>query len=93
MAVPQQLPQIAIAPARYLDLGKVILQQELQNTPRVLPIRLLLTYSLGLDLGRVPSPYLHLPFPQKSLRPAGVSAGHHQVYSGMGADLVMESLS
>src|SRR5215831_14544203 len=77
MAVPQQLPQIAIVPARYPDLGKIILQHELQNMPRILPIRLLLTYSLGLDLGRVPPPQLHLQFRQKSLKPAGVSAGFH----------------
>jgi hypothetical protein len=41
MAMPQQLPHIAIVPARNPDLGKVILQQELQNAPHVLAIGLL----------------------------------------------------
>jgi integrase len=33
MPVPQQLPQIAILPARYPDLWKIILQQKFENVP------------------------------------------------------------
>jgi len=46
MPVPQQLPQVAILPARYPDLGKTILHQQLQNMLRILPIRLLLPFEL-----------------------------------------------
>ena len=58
MAMPEQLPQIAIFPVGHPDLGKVILQHELQNMLRVLAIGLLLAYPLGLDLGRVAHPQL-----------------------------------
>src|SRR5262250_3358558 len=45
--------------------------------PRVLAIGLLLTYSLRLDLGRIPHPQLEVQLRQKSLKPACVSTGFH----------------
>jgi hypothetical protein len=49
MPVPQQLPQIPVLPARHPDLREPILQQQAQDQLRILPIRLLLAYSLGPD--------------------------------------------
>jgi hypothetical protein len=68
--VPQQLPRIAILPARYPDLRKVILEHSSQNQLRILAIRLLLAHSLGADLRRVPDPQLDLQRRQQPLKPA-----------------------
>ena len=46
MPMPQQLPQIAILGVRHPDARKAILQHQLQYELRILPIRLLLAYSL-----------------------------------------------
>jgi hypothetical protein len=54
--VPQQLPQIAILPARYPDLREAVFQQQTQDQLRILPIRFLLAHSLGADLGCVSNP-------------------------------------
>jgi hypothetical protein len=54
--MPQQLSQIAILPARYPDVGKVIFQQQAQNQLRVLAIRLLLAHPLRPNRGRIPDP-------------------------------------
>src|SRR5215469_17914437 len=75
--MPQQLPQIAIVPARNPDLGKVILQHELQDMPRVLAIGLLLAYPLRSDLGCIAPPQLEVQFRQQSLKPTCVSTGFH----------------
>ena len=75
--VPQQLPQIAILPARHPDLRETILQQQLQNQLCILPIRLLLAYSLGADLGGISDPQLKLQFAQQAFEPACVPAGFH----------------
>ena len=53
MAMPEQLPEIAIFPAWNPDPGKVILQHELQNMLRVQAIGLLLAYTLGLVLAHL----------------------------------------
>jgi len=53
VAMPQQLPQIPILPARHPDRGKVVLQQQAQNVLRILSIRLLLAPALALYLGRI----------------------------------------
>ena len=58
--MPQQLPQIAILPARYPDPGKAIFQQQLQNQLRILPVRLLLPHPLAADRGRISDPQLNL---------------------------------
>src|SRR5215470_16394968 len=77
VAMPQQLPQIAILPARHPDLGKVILQHELQNMLRILPIGLLFAPAFTPDLGRISHPQLELQLRQQSFEPACVSAGFH----------------
>jgi hypothetical protein len=43
--VPQQLPQIAILPARHPDPRKAIFHHQSQNQLGILVIRLLLAYS------------------------------------------------
>src|SRR5215472_15711153 len=77
VAMPQQLPQIAILPARHPDLGKVILQQQTQNMLRILPIGLLFASAFTPDLGRISHPQLELQLRQQSFEPACVSAGVH----------------
>src|ERR1035437_4947092 len=75
--MPQQLPQIAILPARYPDLGKAIFQHQLQNQLRILAIRLLLAYSLRIDLGGVSDPQLKLQLGEQSFKPARMPARFH----------------
>jgi hypothetical protein len=75
--MPQQLPQIAILPARHPDLGKTIFQQQSQNQFRILAIRLLLAYSLGSDLSRVSNPQLKPQLSEQSFKPASVPARFH----------------
>ncbi len=53
MSMPQQLPQIAIFPARHPDWRKIILQQQTQNMLRILPVRLLFTPALASYLRRM----------------------------------------
>jgi len=60
--MPQQLPHIAILPARHPDLRKIILQHQLQNVLGILAIGLLLAYPLGSDLRGVADPQLHFQF-------------------------------
>jgi len=62
--VPEQLPQVAVLPARHPDLRKTIFEQQLQNQLRILAIRLLLAYSLRADLRRVSDPQLKLQLGQ-----------------------------
>ena len=75
--VPQQLPQIPVLPPRYPDLGKTILQQQLQDQSRVLAVRLLPAHSLRTDLSRIADPQLNLQLRQQSFKPARMSAGLH----------------
>jgi len=56
VSVPQQLPQIAILPARHPDLRKAIFQHQFQNQLGILAIRFLLAYSLRTDLSCVTNP-------------------------------------
>src|SRR5215469_10141866 len=77
VAMPQQLPQIAILPARHPDLGKVILQQQTQNMQRILPIGLLFAPAFTPYLRRISHPQLELQLRQQSFEPACVSAGFH----------------
>ena len=60
--VPQQLPHIAILPARHPDPGKPILHQQAQNMSSILPIGLLLADSLRSNLGGVTDPQIDLQF-------------------------------
>jgi hypothetical protein len=71
------LPHIAVLPARHPDLRETILQQQLQNQSCILPIHLLLAYSLAADHRRIPDPQLTIQFRQGSLEPACVPAGFH----------------
>jgi len=75
--MPQQLPYIAILPARYPDPGEPILHQQMQNMPSIFTIRLLLAYSLRSDLGGVADPQLELQFPQQSLEPPRMPTRFH----------------
>src|SRR5579859_3134511 len=75
--MPQQLPQIAILPARYPDPWKIILQQQAQNVLCILAIGLLLAFALPGDLGGVPDPQLEVQFRQQSFEPARMSTGFH----------------
>src|ERR1700722_3206866 len=77
MPVPQQLPQIAILPARYPDLRKIIFQHQPQYQLRILAIRLLLAHPLRPDRGRIPGPQLKLQLRQQPFKPARVSARLH----------------
>src|SRR6476620_468953 len=77
MPMPQQLPQIAILPARHPDLRKAIFEQQAQDQLRVLAIRLLLAHSLRADLRRVADPQIKLQLGYETLEPACVSAGLH----------------
>src|SRR5664280_3601118 len=92
--MPQQLPQIAILPARYPDLGKAIFQHQLQNQLRILAIRLLLAYSLRTDLGGVSDPQLKLQLGEQSFKPARMPARlhpHAHLYS-LGRQITVELL-
>jgi hypothetical protein len=73
MTVPQQLPQIAILPARHPELRKAILQQQAQNMLCILAIGLLPAYPFGSDFGCVANPQLEVQLRQQSLEPARVS--------------------
>jgi hypothetical protein len=77
MPMPQQLPQIAILRVRHPDPRKAILQHQLQYQLRVLPIRLLLAYSLRPYLRGTSDPQLETKLVQQTLEPARVSAGFH----------------
>jgi hypothetical protein len=71
------LPQIAILGVWHPDPRKAILQHQLQYELRILPIRLLLPYSLAPNLGRISDPQLKPQFVEQTLEPARVSAGLH----------------
>jgi hypothetical protein len=75
--VPEQLPQIAILPARHPNLRETILEKQTQDQLRILAIRFLLPYALGSDLGRVSDPQLKLQLGEQSFEPACVPAGFH----------------
>jgi hypothetical protein len=62
MAMPQQLSQIPILPARHPDRRKVVLQQQTQNMLRILPIRFLFTRAPAPYLPRITHPQLELQF-------------------------------
>jgi hypothetical protein len=51
--VPQQLPQIAILPARYPDLRKAIFQHQAQQQPGIVSIHLPLAHPFRANLRRV----------------------------------------
>jgi hypothetical protein len=70
MPVPQQLSQIAILPARYPDLGKIIFQHQPQYQLRILAIRLLLAHAFRVDCRSIPSPQLELQLGEQSFKPA-----------------------
>src|SRR5215467_6111350 len=69
--------QIAVLPARHPDRRKVALQQQTQNTLRILPIRLLFTPALAPYLRGIAHSQLELQLRQQSFEPACVSAGFH----------------
>ena len=75
--MPQQLPQIAILRIRHPDPREAIFQHQPQQQLRILPIGLLLAYSLRADLGGVADPQLKLQLAQQALEPARVPAGFH----------------
>ena len=77
MPMPQQLPQIAILGVWHPDPRKAILHHQSQQQLRILPIRLLLAYSLGANFGGISDPQLKPQFVQQTLEPARVSAGFH----------------
>ena len=77
MPVPQQLLEIPILPARYPDPGKAVFHHQSQNQLRVLPIRLLLAYSPGPNLGRVSDPQLNSQVIHKPLEPTRLTARFH----------------
>jgi hypothetical protein len=77
MPMPQQLPQIPILATRYPDFGKTILHQQLQNMPRILPIRFLLAYPLGANLAGVANSQFESQLRQQTFKPAGMSTGFH----------------
>jgi hypothetical protein len=77
VTVPQQLPHIAILPARHPDPRKVIFQHEFQNQLRILAIRLLLAYSLAADLSCVPDPQLKVQLRQQPFKPARMPTRFH----------------
>jgi hypothetical protein len=77
MPMPQQLPQIAVLPARHPDPREAILHQQTQDQLRVLPIRLLLAYALRPNLGRVSDPQLKLQLGYEALEPTRVPARLH----------------
>jgi hypothetical protein len=54
MAMPEQLPQIAIVPVRHPNPGKSFFHQQSQHQLRILPISLLLSHSLASNLGSIP---------------------------------------
>src|SRR5947207_6698862 len=94
MAMPQQLPQIAILRIWYPDPREAIFQQEPQQQLRVLAIRLLLAYSFRAHRGCVADPQFKLQFVQQTLEPARVPAGFHAYPHGHAAlaELVVELL-
>jgi hypothetical protein len=51
MAMPEQLPQIAIVPVRHLNRGESFFHQQSQQQLRILPIGLLFLHSLASDFG------------------------------------------
>jgi hypothetical protein len=53
----QQLPQIALLPARRPQPRKAAFPQQLQNVPRVATIRLLPAHITGADLGGISDPH------------------------------------
>jgi hypothetical protein len=73
--VNQQLPQIALLPARYPQPGKPALDQQLQHVGRVPPVRLLLPHIAGPDLRRIPDPHLMPQFAQQIDQPVAVARG------------------
>jgi hypothetical protein len=69
VAMPQQLPRIAILRVRYPDPREAIFQQQPQQQLRVLAVGLLLAYSFGADRGCIADPQLILQFVQQTLEP------------------------
>jgi hypothetical protein len=72
VAVPQQLPQIAILYTGYPHPREPIFHHQLQQESGILLIVLLLPYAFGLDLRRVADPQLVLQLRQQTLEPARV---------------------
>src|ERR1039457_3409525 len=94
VAVPQQLPQISVFPARHPDLRKAIFHHQLQNQLRILAIRLLLAYPLGTDHGGVPDPQLEVQLRQQPFKPARMPAGFHPYthLHSLGREIAVELL-
>jgi hypothetical protein len=104
--MPQQLPQIAILPARYPDLRKVISEYSFQNQLGILAIHFLFAYSLRSNLGCVSDPQLKLQLGEQSFKPARMPArlllspepfwlvSQPPTFTRVqGADIVMESIA
>jgi len=70
MSMPEQLPQVAVLRIRHPNARKPVLQHEPQQQLRVLPVRFLLAYSFGADLGGVSNPRFKLQVTQQSFEPA-----------------------
>jgi hypothetical protein len=60
VAMPQQLPQVPVGCVGHPDPRTAVFHHQPQQQLRILTIRLLLAYSLGANLGRVPDPQLKL---------------------------------
>jgi len=55
--MPQQLTQVSVFPARDPDLGKIILEHEVQNVLGIQAIRFgFAAAALGSDHSRIPKP-------------------------------------
>ena len=94
VAMPQQLPQIAILRVRYPDSREAIFQQPPQQQLPVLAIGLLLAHSFGADRGCVADPQLKLQLVQQTLEPARMPTGFHayaHCYAAL-AEIVVELL-
>src|SRR5258707_1562417 len=77
MAVPEQLPQIAILRTRYPDPWKSIFQHQLQQELSIFAVSLLFPYPPGLNLCRVSNPQFETQFRQQPLEPACMPRGLH----------------
>jgi len=95
VAMPQQLPHIAILRIRYPDPREAIFQQQPQQQLRVLAIRLLLPDPLRAHRGCVTDPQFKLQFEQQTLEPAPMPTGFHAYphWHAALAELVVELLA
>jgi len=73
----QQLPRVSHLQARHPDLRKPSLDQQPHQVLRIPPVRLLLAYYRGPDLGRIAEPQLHAQLRQQPLEPRILPARLH----------------